>query len=559
MPAVLGYVGAFAAIILFIGIASAMEHRNAKKQFEANIKNRYGKFSEREYEYEEYERITHYFLNNTDVEDYYIDDITWNDLDMNDLNQMMNQCNSSAGDSILYHMLRRPCEKVEELNRREKIITWFQNHKEQREEMQFLLARMGRTKKIAFTDYMDNIVTLPDRSNWIHYFCLLLIPVAIAIFIAEPSIGLVPIIVVVIFNNIIYSKKKAEIEAFVICFEYILRMLEAVKKCDRIAFEEIEPLKQDLKKTAATLKSFQAGAGMVMSIGRSGGSMEEAIVMYLRMIFHFDLIKFNQMLKVVKTKTKECESLFWGLGEIDACIAIASFRETLPYYAVPDLSETNKRSMVLEEVYHPMIPNAVSNSIVADKGVLITGSNASGKSTFLKVVAINAIFAQTIHTAIAKRYVAPVYHIYSSMSLRDSIQGSESYYMVEIRSLKRILNAKRGLPVLCFVDEVLRGTNTVERIAASTEILKSISDGSFLCFAATHDVELTHLLEAEYDNYHFEEEIVEDDVHFSYQIHQGRATTRNAIKLLNMMGYDKAIVYNAEKRATDFLEQGVWR
>ena len=67
------------------------------------------------------------------------------------------------------------------------------------------------------------------------------------------------------------------------------------------------------------------------------------------------------------------------------------------------------------------------------------------------------------------------------------------------------------------------------------------------------------MLEAEYDNYHFEEEIVEDDVHFSYQIHQGRATTRNAIKLLNMMGYDKAIVYNAEKRATDFLEQGVWR
>ncbi len=336
-------------------------------------------------------------------------------------------------------------------------------------------------------------------------------------------------------------------------------MLEAIKKCDSIDFEEIEPLKQNLKNTAATLKSFQAGAGMVMSIGRNGGSMEEAILMYVRMIFHFDLIKFNQMLKEVKTKTAECESLFHGLGEIDACIAIASFREALPYYSVPELLETTNRKMVLDNVYHPMIPDAVSNSIKADKGVLITGSNASGKSTFLKVVAINAIFAQTIHTAIAKQYAAPLYHIYSSMSLRDSIQGSESYYMVEIRSLKRILNAKRGLPVLCFVDEVLRGTNTVERIAASTEILKSIADGEFLCFAATHDVELTHLLEKEYDNYHFEEEIVEDDVHFSYMIHRGRATTRNAIKLLNMMGYDKFIVNNAEKRATAFIEQGVWR
>ena len=559
MPVELGYIGAFAVIVLFLGIASVLEQRNAKKKFESTIKNRYGKFAEREYEHEEYERITHYFLNNTEVDDYYIADFTWNDLDMDTLYQMMNQCYSSAGDSLLYHMLRRPCEKVEELDRREKIIAWFQTHKEQRENMQFLLARMGRTKKIAFTDYMDNLVTLPDRSNLMHYFCLLLIPVAIGIFIAEPAIGLVPIFCVIIFNNLIYSKKKAEIQAFVICFEYILRMLDAVKKSDSIAFEEIEPLKQDLKHTAEKLKSFQTGAGLVMSIGRNGGSLEEAIMMYIRMIFHFDLIKFNQMLKVVKKKTKECEFLFRGLGEMDACIAIASFREALPYYSIPNLSETANRRMVLEDVYHPMIEDAVSNSITADKGVLITGSNASGKSTFLKVVALNAIFAQTIHTAIAKKYVASLYHIYSSMSLRDSIQGSESYYMVEIKSLKRILNAKRGLPILCFVDEVLRGTNTVERIAASTEILKSISDVDFLCFAATHDVELTHLLETDYDNYHFEEEIVDDDVHFSYQIHQGRATTRNAIKLLNMMGYEKSIVCNAEKRAAAFLEQGVWR
>lgn len=559
MPVEVGYIGAFAVIVLFLGIASAVEFRNAKKQFEATVKNRYGKYAEREYEHEEYERITHYFLNNTEVDDYYIDDITWNDLDMDTLYRMMNQCYSSAGDSILYHMLRRPCENVEELNRREKIIRWFQDHKEQRENMQFLLARMGRTKKIAFTDYMDNLVNLPDRSNLIHYVCLLLIPVAIGIFIAEPAIGLVPIFFAMAFNIVVYTKKKAEIQAYVICFEYILRMLDAIKASDSIAFEEMEPLKQDLKNTAVKLKSFQTGAGLAMSIGKNGGSLTESIMMYTRMIFHFDLIKFNQMLKVVKTKTKECESLFQGLGEIDACISIASFREALPYYSIPDLSETANRSMVLEEVYHPMIENAVSNSITADKGVLITGSNASGKSTFLKVVAINAIFAQTIHTAIAKQYVAPLYHIYSSMSLRDSIQGSESYYMVEIKSLKRILNAKRGLPILCFVDEVLRGTNTVERIAASTEILKSISDGAFLCFAATHDVELTHLLEKEYDNYHFEEEIVDDDVHFSYQIHQGRATTRNAIKLLNMMGYEKSIIYNAEKRASSFLEQGVWR
>jgi DNA mismatch repair ATPase MutS len=79
------------------------------------------------------------------------------------------------------------------------------------------------------------------------------------------------------------------------------------------------------------------------------------------------------------------------------------------------------------------------------------------------------------------------------MSLRDDLQGGDSYYVVEIKALKRILTAAKepGRPVLCFVDEVLRGTNTVERIAASTQILKSFDGRAVLCFAATHDIELT--------------------------------------------------------------------
>ena len=83
--------------------------------------------------------------------------------------------------------------------------------------------------------------------------------------------------------------------------------------------------------------------------------------------------------------------------------------------------------------------------------------------------------------------------------------------------------------VLCFVDEVLRGTNTVERIAASTQILKSLCHPGVLCFAATHDIELTELLQKDFDNYHFEEDIRDGDIFFNYRIKEGRATTRNAI------------------------------
>lgn len=133
--------------------------------------------------------------------------------------------------------------------------------------------------------------------------------------------------------------------------------------------------------------------------------------------------------------------------------------------------------------------------------------------------------------------------------------------MVEIKSIKRILDrakGENGRPVLCFVDEVLRGTNTVERIAASTQIMKALAGGRTLCFAATHDVELTRLLEKDYDNYHFEERIAEKDIFFPYKLMAGPAVSRNAIALLNMLGYDEEITAEAEAMAERFLACGRW-
>ena len=117
---------------------------------------------------------------------------------------------------------------------------------------------------------------------------------------------------------------------------------------------------------------------------------------------------------------------------------------------------------------------------------------------------------------------------------------------------------KKGRTVLCFIDEVLRGTNTVERIAASSEILKNLNTGRALCFAATHDIELTTILKDCYSNYHFQEEVTEDEVKFDYKLYAGPATTRNAIKLLNVIGYDKNIIKGAEQRAMHFLTDGNW-
>ena len=109
------------------------------------------------------------------------------------------------------------------------------------------------------------------------------------------------------------------------------------------------------------------------------------------------------------------------------------------------------------------------------------------------------------------------------------------------------------------VDEVLRGTNTVERIAASTQILRQMSRMGILCLAATHDGELTKTLEEEFDNYHFEEELIRGDVRFSYQLLPGKAESSNAIRLLEELGYSPQVTEGARKMIEEYRKQGEWR
>lgn len=260
------------------------------------------------------------------------------------------------------------------------------------------------------------------------------------------------------------------------------------------------------------------------------------------------MARYNEDLRVI----------YETLGLLDSLVAVASFRESLNYWCVPDL-EGDSRKLVSKKAYHPLIKDPVPNSLETDKSLLITGSNASGKSTFIKTTAINALLAQSICTCLAEEYSTCLFKVFSSMALRDDLMSSESYYIAEIKSLKRIFDhLENNLPCLCFIDEVLRGTNTIERIAASSQVLFSLSQSNCLCITATHDIELTRMLEDNFINYHFQEQITDEGITFDYKLYPGRSHTRNAIKLLKFIGYDESIVTSAEDRAQKFLAEGKW-
>lgn len=535
--------------------------KSAIRRMQKKIKEQWGHFSEREYEQKEYDKISDYFKKvskSLDDKSGIIDDITWNDLDMDTMFMAMNSTYSSVGEECLYNILRITKNDEKELKERDRLSEYFASHKDETEKLQEIYYSLGRTKNISLTEFMGRLYELKEKSNIKHYILDVLLGASLVTLFIEPVIGITFLIIMISLNVFVYYSRKAEIESYFVCFKYLVYMQEAAKLIVKENYEGISGYTKRLSEICKILSPIRKGAFLLAST-KMDGSISEILMEYVRMITHVDIIKFNSMLRLTKKHSKDVEDLFSTLGNIEAMIAVASFRESLDYYTKPEFVSGTENGICFTDIYHPLIDEPVVNSMEEKKCVLLTGSNASGKSTFLKTVAINAIFAQTIYTCTAKYYKTSYYNIYTSMALRDNLKGQESYYIVEIKSLKRIMDCiDSGKKVICFVDEVLRGTNTVERIAASTFILKSLADNGAMCFAATHDVELTHILENIYANYHFQEEVRDDDVLFNYKLYDGRAVSRNAIKLLKVMGYDSHIIKSAESAAQNFLETGMW-
>ena len=535
-------------ILLFIIFgAGYYREQNEKKAYKESLLKDYGKVNNRKFTSDELKSIRGYELYHRDENGFLIDDTTWNDLDMNLIYARMNYCKSSSGDEYLYNMLRHPQTLGHDWTDFEKKVEGLKLDENLRSELALCLHDIGRSGNLSIYSYLDKLDEAKGISFGANMAGVIAYIPAIAICFFNLPVGIALVFILAVYNIAFYFKQKRKIEPYIICFEYIFKVL---KNCDSL----IVTLKNDrssildeemevLNETIEAFASFRRFSSLV--VGDLGTGPLAVILDYVKMLTHTDLLKFDSMLAQVKQHKGEIDQILRITGQIDAYMSIGEYRTYLNDHCIPELDDGYK-GLEIEEGYHPLISEPVTNSIDAKRSILLTGSNASGKSTFLKMIAINALLSQSIHTVCAKRYKAPYFEIYSSLNVKDNILSGESYYMVEIRSIKRIIDAcDRGSKVLGFVDEVLRGTNTVERIAASSAILRNLNSKGVLVFAATHDLELTAILENEYDNYHFDEVIDVNDVRFTYKLSEGKATSRNAIRLLITMGYDNDITDKA--------------
>ncbi len=247
---------------------------------------------------------------------------------------------------------------------------------------------------------------------------------------------------------------------------------------------------------------------------------------------------------------------FAALAETESLNSLAGFAYAHPTYAQPDLLEETAVVLDAHDITHPLLADekAVANSLTTnDSGqtILITGSNMSGKSTFLRTVGLNVVLAQAGAVVAARQFSCSPVQVYTSMRTQDSLEENTSSFYAELKRLRTLLELSSGtlppvpglpaaLPVLYFLDEILKGTNSADRHKGAEALIRQLHRTTATGFVSTHDLELGQLGDSVnfVKNYHFRSDLEAGLVTFDYRLRPGICQSFNATQLMRAIGID---------------------
>ena len=285
----------------------------------------------------------------------------------------------------------------------------------------------------------------------------------------------------------------------------------------------------------------------IQKLSRLSGLLDQRMNLVVNIFLNSFLVYDLQCLYALEEWKLKNKAFFdnWidCVGTIESLNSLAGFAYNNPGFCIPAVIE---EGLIIEgtALAHPLIPASerIANDIElgrTNKLALVTGSNMSGKTTFLRTVGINLLLAQCGAPICATTFSFTPMHLLTAIRISDSLQHHTSYFMAELKRLQNIIQyLHTGKPALVLVDEILRGTNSDDKSHGSEEFIKKIISFNCLTLFATHDLSLS-ILEKDFPgivtNYCFESTILNDELYFDYKLGRGVAKNKNASFLMKKM------------------------
>jgi hypothetical protein len=490
-----------------------------------------------------------------------LDERTWVDLNLDGVFAAIDRTHSTLGQHALYHRLRT-APVADHLGPFEALVTRMSVEPATRERAQLALARLQDPHGydiwwLAATDAVE-------RRAW-HIVFPVLTAATIALAAAAPfwSPAVTALVAVLLGNVAVHYATDRHIIHIARSCRQCAPLIATAESLSFIAGDDIDPIVSPLRTDVPALARLKLisrwvnGDPFLLSVNPHPAAtllsdFIAAVYEYLNLAFLLDATGVYFAVRDLSRQGHSLLRVTAAAGDVDAALSVASYRASRRDWTTPEFVGA-EATTEMTELRHPLVEDAVPNSMASrpGRGLLITGSNMSGKSTFLRTVGVNAILAQTIHTCLARNYRAPIFRVRSCIGRSDDLVAGKSYYIAEVEALLELVRASDDtMPHLFLLDELFRGTNSIERIAAGQAVLLQLLGTSgrakpHLVLAATHDGELVDLAAEMFDAYHFGDAIGPDGLMFDHRLQRGPATTRNAIALLRLHGAPAALLTQA--------------
>ncbi|MCJ7525641.1 MAG: hypothetical protein MUP71_10545 [Candidatus Aminicenantes bacterium] len=472
-----------------------------------------------------------------------VDESTWTDLEMDRLFSRLNRTITLPGSQFLYCQFRSARSDSKEHDHLHRLINSLKSDRRLRERLQMVLLPLRKLDADLSVLFAGAWEKPPRFARWMPLYPWLFVGIVLTAALFQPMLWFLVAAMMAIswvMRLLLFDRISCKMPD---CIQLVrlLNLSNQLTKWEHPAIhEELQKCRTHRKVAKITVKKL-----FWMTVDASDyDELSSLAIRYIQSFLMTDIIAYFRLINFAGRYAAVWRELFDTVAYLDSALAIAAFKESCPI--MTRVEWLNKPMIEAKGLYHPLIDHAVPNDLTLEnRSLLITGSNMSGKTIFIKTVGVNLILAKAVGLACAIRFGAAPFTLVSAINTDESLNEAKSYYYREIERVLILINqdSAKG-PYLFLIDELFRGTNTAERLAAASAVLENLSKKGMV-MVTTHDIELESRLREDFVLVHFREEI-EAGVHFfDYRIHQGPCRSRNAIRLLQLIGYPPQLVQRA--------------